>query len=887
MHLDRRAGVAAPGHADAHSGGCAHDGARRAEDVTGLKRIRFPALSIRLVTIVLGLGALAVVVAFVVAIRAAAQSRDRTNQRVHVEVALIEAMQDARIASVSQGVDLTSYFIGRDELHAIEFESQGEAVTAAFDRARAIAGDGDAGELEKVEQLARDQETLEQAERQILDALRRDDVAGAFSLIQETNIAVTGAELADSLAEFAAHGYEELASAQAADKRAQSRMMAFVYGIGGLCLVVGLAFIVAAFRWIVRPLEEVSRASRAIAHGELEVRVPETGPRELVGLGYDVNRMAEALIRRSEELNAYLSKNLEERTAQLEDSNSALERSEARFRSLVQNTSDLIAVINPDTTLLYESPATEGILGRDPDSLRDTRLSELIHPDDLTAFVAFTRSLMAGTPPPAAEARFRHKDGSWRHLEIVGSDQRHNPAIGGLVFNMRDTTERKALEEELRHQAFHDRLTGLANRASFSDRLEHALSRGIRTGSSLSVLFLDLDKFKSVNDRLGHPAGDRLLEQTAHRLLRCVRAGDTVARFGGDEFAILLEDLTSVETAVETANRVLRALREPLQIDGTEVSPRASIGIAFADSRSTSADLLLRNADVALYVAKDRGRDRLEIYDEGMHASMIERLELLSELEGAVERGEFRVFYQPTICLRNRRMVGAEALVRWEHPKKGRLRPDEFIPLAEESGAILELGHWVLVEACKQVLAWQTIWNGEEPFSMSVNVSVRQLTQPSFVDEVRDVLVETGVDPSCLVLEVTESVMMRDTGQMAAVLQNLKTLGVKLAIDDFGTGYSSLSYLRQLPFDILKIDKSFVGGEQSREHDEELEKLIVELGKTLHLEIVAEGIEREDQLTRLQDLTCELGQGYLFAEPMPAWEMEALIEEDSPAHRAA
>jgi len=846
-------------------------------------------LSIRATTIVLGVSALAVAVALVVALYEAARTRDRTNERVNHEVAQIQALQDARIASVSQGVDLTSYFIGRDELHAIEFESQGEAVTEAFGRARAIAAQGDdSQEREQIEQLAREQEKLGEAERLILDALRRNDLEDAFAMIAETNIAVTGAQLADSLAAASADGYDDLAAAQAADKQAQDRMTAFVSGIGALWVVITLGFVVAVIRWVVRPLEQVSRASRAIAGGDLATRVPETGPRELVAVGYDVNRMAEALIRRSEELNEYLSKNLEERTVQLEGANAALELSGARFRSLVQNASDVIAVAGPDTTLMYESPAAERILGRDGDSLRNAKLADLIHEDDLAAFLAFTRSLMTGDTATAAEARFRHQDGSWRHLEIVGSDQRHNPAIGGLVFNMRDATERKALEEELRRQAFHDRLTGLANRASFSDRLEHALSRGVRTGSSLSVLFLDLDKFKAVNDRLGHPAGDRLLEYAGRRLLQCVRAGDTVARFGGDEFAILLEDLTSVETAVETANRVLRTLREPVQIDGTEISPRASIGIAFSDSRDASADVLLRNADIALYVAKDRGRDRLEIYDEGMHASMLERLELLADLEGAAERGEFSVFYQPTICLRDRSIVGAEALVRWEHPRKGRLSPDEFIPLAEESGAILALGHYVLTEACQQARVWQAVWRGSEQFSMSVNVSMRQLNHPGFVEEVRRVIEATGVDPGGLVLEVTESMMMRDAGQTVEVLRELKGLGLKLAIDDFGTGYSSLSYLRQLPFDMLKIDKSFLGGtHQDQQRDEDLEKVIVELGKTLNLEIVAEGIEREDQLTRLQDLMCDLGQGYLFAEPMPAWQMAALIEEEAPAHEAA
>ena len=853
-----------------------------------MRRWTFSPLSIRAITIGLGLAAFVLAAVFVLVLYQTTRSRERTNKQVEAEVAELEGLQEARLAALNEGLNVTSYFIARDPRIADEFRVQSDAADLAFQGVRENVAAREPDEVPVIDKLIADHDRVQAAENAILAALEREDLAAALAASEESNITGIGLALGDAMTDAVNASQADLVAAHEADAAAQSRSLRLLVGVGALWLLLVAGLISAAFRWLVRPLEEVSRTSLAIAHGDLAARVPETGPKELVGVGYDVNQMAQALIRRSEELNAYLSKNLEERTVQLEDANAALERSEARFRSLVQNASDVIAVAAPDTTLMYESPAAERILGRDGDSLRNAKLADLIHEDDLAAFLAFTRSLMTGGTATAAEARFRRQDGSWRHLEIVGSDQRHNPAIGGLVFNMRDATERKALEEELRRQAFHARWKGSPTGALWAARLEHALGRGVRTGSSLGVLFLDLDKFKAVNDRLGHPAGDRLLEHAGRRLLECVRAGDTVARFGGDEFAILLEDLTSVETAVETANRVLRTLREPLQIDGSEISPRASIGIAFADSRDTSADILLRNADIALYVAKDRGRDRLEIYDEGMHASMLERLELLADLEGAVERGEFSVFYQPTICLRDRSIVGAEALVRWQHPKKGRLSPDEFIPLAEESGAILALGHYVLTEACKQARAWQTMWHGRERFSMSVNVSMRQLNHPGFVDEVRGVIEETGMDPAGLVLEVTESMMMRDAGQTVEVLRALKELGLKLAIDDFGTGYSSLSYLRQLPFDMLKIDKSFLGGEhQDLQRDEDLEKVIVDLGKTLNLEIVAEGIEREDQLTRLQDLMCDLGQGYLFAEPMPAWQMAALIEDEAPAHEAA
>jgi diguanylate cyclase (GGDEF)-like protein/PAS domain S-box-containing protein len=853
-----------------------------------MKHFRFPVFSIRLGAVVVGAGAVAIAVTFALLAYQAMRVRERTDARVNHEVGEIIALEDARGAALSEGRNLATYYVLPTDEYAQGFVREAQLVDTALQQARQLSeASGDDEEIAQIDRVLAIHQEMYAAESNVLAALRRGDFTEAFRVGAERGLPGLSTEMFDVLEAAINDSHAQLTAAQEQDQQAGAHTARVLAVIVGIWIALTLAFIIAAFRWVVWPLERVSRASRAIAYGDLDARVPQTGPRELVCVGHDVNRMTEALIRRSEELNAYLSKNLEERTVELEDTNRALERSEARFRSLVQNASDLIVVAGPDTTLLYESPATGRVLGLDPDGLHNAKLADLIHGDDMAGFLAFTRSLMAGGDATMAEARFRHEDGSWRHLEIVGSDQRHNPAIGGLVFNMRDASERKALEAELRRQAFHDRLTGLANRASFSDRLEHAISRGARTGTSLAVLFLDLDKFKAVNDRLGHPAGDRLLEQTARRLLRCVRSGDTVGRFGGDEFAILLEDLAEVETAVETANRVLRALREPVLVGGVEVGARASIGIAFAPCRDAKADMLLRNADIALYVAKDRGRDRHEIYDEGMHSSMVERLDLLAELEGAVQRGEFILMYQPTICLKDRRMVGAEALVRWQHPRKGLLSPDEFVPLAEESGAILDLGRWVLSEACEQAREWEAHWSGDTPFSMSVNVSVRQLMQPGFVDDVRSVLEETGLDPACLVLEVTESVMMRDTGQVTRALQSLKGLGIRLAIDDFGTGYSSLSYLRQLPFDILKIDKSFVDAAQTREHDKQLERVIVELGKTLNLEIVAEGIEREDQLARLQGLTCDLGQGYLFGQPMPPWEMAHLIDEEAAAHEAA
>ena len=546
----------------------------------------------------------------------------------------------------------------------------------------------------------------------------------------------------------------------------------------------------------------------------------------------------------------------------------AIRRSEERFRSLVQNASDLITVVDTDTAIRYQSPSIARLLGHDADALCGTQMTDLLHPDDVARMLGFIAEAMAKPHQSATvEARLQHRDGSWRDLEIVGADRRHDPAIGGFVLNARDVSDRKTLEKQLRHQAFHDPLTGLANRARFTDRLEHGLQRASRDGKALAVLFMDLDNFKSVNDGLGHSAGDRLLVEIAERLRRCLRPGDTAARFGGDEFAVLLEDLVSMDEATIVAERIFAALKPPFETDGKELFVRASAGIALGHGGGEDADELLRNADVAMYVAKSHGKGRFEVYQQTMHVSMIERLELLGDLQRAVDHEEFVVHYQPVVAMESGRIVGVEALVRWQHPERGLLSPAQFIPLAEESGVILSLGRWVLNESCLRMREWQDTFPDVPPLTISVNVSVRQLQEPAFVDEVAAALAQSGLEPNSLILEITESVMMQEVTSTVQVLQSLKDLGVRLAIDDFGTGYSSLSYLRQFPFDILKIDKSFVDAGE-RVNDKELTRAIIELGRTLQMEIVAEGIEAVEQLARLRALACELGQGYYFARPL-------------------
>jgi diguanylate cyclase (GGDEF)-like protein/PAS domain S-box-containing protein len=568
----------------------------------------------------------------------------------------------------------------------------------------------------------------------------------------------------------------------------------------------------------------------------------------------------------------------------------ALRENEERFRSLVQNASDLITLIEADTTIRYQSPSIERVLGYDPALIEGTKLSSLVHIDDVSRTFATLHD--AGTNHDGiatAEARMRHADGTWRHIEIIGADQRTNPAIAGFVLNMRDVSERKSLEQQLRHQALHDPLTKLANRTRFADRLDHALLRNARTGHHVAVLFMDLDNFKAVNDSLGHTAGDKLLTGVAERVEKCLRPGDTIARLGGDEFAILIDDVQSIDAPLAVTDRVFEALSEPFELEGKELLVRASMGIALSNDgrESVDADSLLRDADVAMYVAKSRGKGRYEVFEQSMKKSILERLELLADLQRAVERDEFVLQYQPIFLIEGGDLFGLEALVRWNHPRRGQIPPNEFITLAEESGAILDLGRWVLREACRQAQAWRDVQTTNADWTISVNVSVRQLQDTRFVGDVADALRDAGLDPRRLILEITESVMMQDVPSMMERLRELKRIGIRLAIDDFGTGYSSLSYLREFPFDLLKIDKAFIDDLGDVTERKDLTRAIIELGKTLDLELVAEGIENPDQVTKLTSLDCDLGQGFYFAEPLDAADVAHLLTRPSSADAAA
>ncbi len=553
-----------------------------------------------------------------------------------------------------------------------------------------------------------------------------------------------------------------------------------------------------------------------------------------------------------------------------------LKASEQRLRALLKHSSDVFLIIGTDGVVKYQSPAVEQVLGYAPGARLGRSIIELTHPDDID-FVRATIGELIARPgaTKTIELRTRHADGSWRVLEASGWNLVDDPVVQGIVVNYRDITERKQLERQLVHDAFHDPLTGLANRALLVDRAQHALARR-STDGGLAVLIMDVDDFKTINDSLGHGAGDQAMIAVADRLRACLRPEDTVSRIGGDEFAILLEGATD-DLVDAISRRILEALRSPFELGARQVHLSASIGIAFSTAETRTADELLRNADVAMYTAKNRGKARAEQFEASMHAAALARLEMKADLELAVERGELRLRFQPVYALRSGNLIGFEALLRWRHPTRGEVQPNDFIPLAEETGLIVPIGNWVLEHACRQTLAWSE--TAGRPVHVSVNVSPRQLREPSMVEWVRLALASSGLPPEQLILELTETGLMQDDEDQ---LRELKTLGVHLALDDFGTGYSSLSYLARFPIDILKIDQSFVAQLDHGADVPPLVRSVVQLGESMQLYTVAEGVENETQLALLRDMGVTYAQGFFLSRPMDAIAASRLLAADRP-----
>jgi diguanylate cyclase (GGDEF)-like protein/PAS domain S-box-containing protein len=565
---------------------------------------------------------------------------------------------------------------------------------------------------------------------------------------------------------------------------------------------------------------------------------------------------------------------------QKEEAESSMRLSEDRFRSLIQNSSDATMVVDEAGVCAFVSPAITQLIGVEPSELVGHLATDFVHPDDRGRLTDRLGAQFQKSPETVlVQFRMAHKNGSWRDVEAVVADQRDRPSVAGYVANVRDITERKEFEALLAHRALHDPLTGLANRQLILDRAEQMLVRSRRACEPVAILFIDLDNFKDANDSLGHEAGDRLLQGVANRFSSMLRASDTVGRMGGDEFVILTEGVSLAAGPALVAERIREVLRKPFHVEGFEGLPitvTASIGIATGDR--ASAQELLRDADIALYRAKATGRDCYALFEPAMQSAALDRLELKSDLDSALDNDQFFLLYQPIFDLENISMRGVEALLRWQHPTRGVISPDNFIPVLEDSGMIVDVGRWVLRQACVQAASWHL--QGYLT-TMSVNVSMRQLETDTLVDDVREALAESKLDPGSLIIEVTESTLMRDANATVSRLRKLKEIGVMIAIDDFGTGYSSLAYLRQFPVDVLKIDRSFVAEMDGSADSSALIHTLVELGRTLGLITLAEGIEETSQLEGLRNEQCDSGQGFIFSRPVEPSAIEALLAQRS------
>jgi diguanylate cyclase (GGDEF)-like protein/PAS domain S-box-containing protein len=552
--------------------------------------------------------------------------------------------------------------------------------------------------------------------------------------------------------------------------------------------------------------------------------------------------------------------------------------SEQRFEALVQNSSDVVTVIDADGVITYQSESLARVFGHLASDLKGRRLTDLMDAESTSTLLAgIQRSMDESGRVVVVEVQLRHGDGHSGDTEIAITNLLDDVNVGGVVLNSRDISERKVLERQLVHQAYHDSLTALANRALFRDRVNESLDRTDEeefVGSA--VLYLDLDGFKEINDSLGHANGDMLLTLVAHRLRACVRPNDMVARLGGDEFAILLEGAAQAD-AHALAARILSSLNSPFTVEGREVYITASIGIASTDPTVEESGQLLRNADLAMYRAKSAGGGAIEHYDPGLHAQLLDRMRFEDDLRKALGRGELRLFYQPIMDLQAGRPVGFEALARWQHPTEGLVTPDRFIGIAEKTGLIQPIGRWVLHEACRQAMIWRNRHPEYGHLAVSVNISARQFQSDDLIDDVANALEETGLPPSCLELEMTESVLFEHSEDNIEQLSRLKALGVRIAIDDFGTGYSSLAYLHRFSVDVLKIDRTFISQLTEGDCDSELVRNILQIGQSLHMVTIAEGIETEEQSALVTNMGCELGQGYFYARPLPVGDVDAWL----------
>lgn len=569
----------------------------------------------------------------------------------------------------------------------------------------------------------------------------------------------------------------------------------------------------------------------------------------------------------------------QEHLSQLQEiERNVLRDSEERFRALTEQSTDVILITELAGQIKYASPSVHTVLAVHADSLVGNNLFALIHPDDLASAVSLVPQSVAHGEHPTVEFRLRHADGRWLSFECVVRDLISHKNISGIVYNARDITERTRSQEQLLFNATHDALTGLPGRALFLGRLQHIVDRKKRhPHQAAAVLFIDIDGFKVVNDCYGHGVGDALIKEVSNRLRTCMRSDGIIARMGGDEFTVLVEDVTDPSDAIRVAERIRTSFESPFLLEGIEVFKSVSIGIALT-SPETPAEAMLQNADIAMYRAKAHGKARSELFDRSMHELVMSRLLLESKLRHALQNEELTLHYQPIVAVDTSAVQGFEALLRWQPAGSDSIPPSTFIPVAEQCGLIVPISVWVLKKACSDAASWQQRYPADPLLYVSINISSKHFSHAGFVGHVKDALEESAIDPQCITIELTESLAMNDVAATLQTMSQLRTLGVKLSIDDFGTGYSSLSYLRRFPVDTLKIDQSFVKTMDAENYA--IVRTIIGLAHNLDLKVVAEGVETPDQHQLLALAGCGSAQGYLFAEPMSAASVGVFIERN-------
>lgn len=646
----------------------------------------------------------------------------------------------------------------------------------------------------------------------------------------------------------------------------------------GLCLLalaVALGSGLLTSHWITRPIRRMSRASQAIAQGDLHQHIHSSRLAELERLVRAFNGMAERL--------EVSFREIQDSKRNLEVANYEIQEKSALFKLMADNMTDLVCLLSPKGQYRYVSPSSDWILGYRPEDLLGTQLCDLVHPADrdICGQTCCVQTLTGESSQ--VTYRMRHNLGHYIWVEAITRPLLdRNGEVIQLQTASRDVTETMRMRKQLQHDAFHDSLTGLPNRKLLQDRLEVSLHRARRHGHyRFAVLFLDVDRFKVVNDSLGHLIGDELLIEIASRLRSVARTADLAARLGGDEFIVLLEDVADLAQVISLTESILAALRQPLQLSSQEVFATVSVGIVMGDGTYRDSAELLRDADIAMYRAKSKGRDGYEVFNSAMHEQAIVRMQMETELRRSLleHPEQFILYYQPIVDVPTAEVIGFEALVRWQHPQRGLVSPNEFIPIAEETGLIGPLSFHLMEMACQQLKTWQQHYPRATNLSVSVNLAAVQIHSPHLIQQIDEILCKTQLHPRHLVLEITESMLIDDIQATLAILRALRQRAIAISIDDFGTGYSSLSYLYQFPLNHLKIDRSFVSQMQTSPHHHKIVETIITLSHQLGLKAIAEGIETQDQVNTLRRLSCDLAQGYWFGKPQPAPDIETWLRQ--------